>query len=171
MTLFMVFGAIGLCLFYFQNLALLPYVHLRLLTLLVFYVSLRPSFPLAFWLAVTLGLLQDSFALTPLGFHINGALIIVAVGRYVRRRFLITSGGTQFLASLAALILQEVGLRLTLLVSGYRPFLWDSLSALHGVEILATALLAPLLFSLLGLVERGLVRRWPSAGTADLRLR
>ena len=167
---FIVFSLIGLSLFYLQNLALFPHIHLRLLTLVVFYVSLRPSFPLAFFLAFFLGLVQDSFAITPLGLHINSALVVVAAGRFARRRFLIASGGTQFLASLAALALQEAGLRLTLLLVGYRHFLWGNLTALRGLEIVFTALLAPLLFSLLRGVERGLQRRgWPIVGAAGSR--
>ncbi len=167
---FVVLSLIGLSLFYFQNLALFPYVHLRLLSLLVFYVSLRPSFSLAFYLAFCLGLVQDSYALTPLGLHINGALVLVAAGRFARRRFLITSPGSQVLASLAALAMQEVGLRLTLLLVGYRHFLMGNLLGLRGLEIVFTALLAPLMFSLLRAVERAMKRRgWPLAGTASSR--
>jgi rod shape-determining protein MreD len=167
---FAVFSLIGLSLFYLQNLALFPYVHLRLLSLLIFYVSLRPSFPLAFCLAFFLGLMQDSYALSPLGLHISGALALVAAGRFCRRRFLVASPASQFLASLGAMVAQEAGLRLTLLLVGYRHFLWGSLTVVRGLEIMFTALLAPLMFALLSAVERGLKRRgWRLAGIAPPR--
>ncbi|MDI6854988.1 MAG: rod shape-determining protein MreD [Deltaproteobacteria bacterium] len=164
---FIVFSLIGLSLFYLQNLALFPYIHLRLLSLLVFYISLRPSFSLAFSLALFLGLLQDSYALSPLGLHISGALALVAAGRFCRRRFLINSAGSQILASLGALAVQEAGVRLIMLLVGYRHFLLGTLTGMRGLEILFTALLAPLMFSLLRAVEHGLKRRgWRLAGTA-----
>ena len=47
------FSLMGLVIFYVQNLVFFPYVHLRLLALLLFYVGLRPSLglPLALGLA------------------------------------------------------------------------------------------------------------------------
>jgi len=39
-----------------QNLVLFPYVHLRLLALLLFYVGLRPSLALPLALSLVLGL-------------------------------------------------------------------------------------------------------------------
>ncbi len=155
---FLVMTLAGLGLFYIQNLALYPYVHLRLPGLLIFYVSLKPSLWPAFFLAVCLGLIQDSYALTPLGLHINGALALVAAGRLARRRFLMASPASQVLASLVALTAQEASLRLTLLLVGYRHFLIGSLVWLHGLEILFTAILAPLMFSLLRALENAL---WP----------
>jgi rod shape-determining protein MreD len=156
---FLVLSLIGLSLFYFQNLALFPSVQLRLLSLLVFYVSLRPSFALAFALALFLGLLQDSFALTPLGMHVNGALALVAAGRFARRRFLIAGPGAQVLACAGALAVQEVALRLTLMLVGYRDFFLGSLAGLRGLELVFTALLAPLMFSLLRALDKAM-QRW-----------
>lgn len=164
---FIVLSLMGLGLFYLQNWALFPYVQLRLLSLLMFYVSLRTSFPLAFSLALFLGFVQDSYALSPLGLHISSALALVAAGRFARRRFLISSPGTQFLASLGALAIQEAGLRLTLLLVGDRHFMWGAMTGLRGLEIVFTAFLAPLMFSLLRAVEGGLQRRgWRMAGAA-----
>lgn len=156
---FLVLSLVGLSLFYLQNLALFPLVQLRLLSLLVFFVSLRPPFTLAFALAVFLGIVQDSFALTPLGLHVSGTLVLVAAGRYARRRFLIGSPGSQILATAAALAAQEAVLRLTLVMVGYRDFLLGNLIGLRGLEIVFTALLAPLMFALLKGVER-LMKRW-----------
>ena len=48
------FSLVGLIIFYIQNLVFFPYVHLRLLALLLFYVSLRPSLPLALGLSLVL---------------------------------------------------------------------------------------------------------------------
>ena len=70
------FSLVGLIIFYIQNLVFFPYVHLRLLALLLFYVSLRPSLPLALGLSLVLGLLQDSYTTTPLGLHLGAALVL-----------------------------------------------------------------------------------------------
>ena len=167
MVPFLVWTLIGLSLFYLQNLALFPYVQLRLLSLLVFYVGLRPSFAQAFSLALCLGLLQDSFALTPLGMHINGALVLVAAGRYARRRFLIASPGPQVVTCFGVLTIQEVVMRLTLVMVGYRDS-WASLAGLRSLEILFTALLAPVMFALLRAVEKAMQRRgWRMAGAGS----
>lgn len=155
----------GMALFYIQNLALWSYVHLRLLGLLVFYVSLKPALWPAFVLAVFLGLLQDSYSLTPLGLHVNGALALVAAGRFARRRFLMAGPASQMLASLAALALQEAGMQVTLILVGYPHLLTGNLAWLHALEIVFTALLAPLMFSLLRSVEKALrPYGWPLAG-------
>ena len=61
---FLCYTFLALCLFYLQNLVYFPQVHLRLLCLLLFYVGLRPSLALPLALALTLGALQDSFAIT-----------------------------------------------------------------------------------------------------------
>lgn len=163
---FLVLTLIGLSLFFLQNLALLSSVQLRLVSLLVFYVSLRPSFALAFSLAVVLGLVQDSFALTPLGLHISGALTLVAAGRFIRPRFLMTGPGLQVVACAGTLAAQEVVLRFTLMLIGYRDL--TILGGLRVLEIIFTALLAPLMFALLRALEKAMQHRgWRLAGTGS----
>lgn len=154
----MLFGLTGLGLFYFQNLVLHPHVHVRLVSLLIFAVGLRYPLPLGFTLATLLGLMQDAYALTPLGLHLSGALLLLSAARFSRRRFLLATVGPQILASLAALTLQESGLRLALVLLGYAPTSWRGFFGLIGLEILATALLAPLMFAWLKRSE-GLLRR------------
>ena len=83
------FSLVGLIIFYVQNLVLFPHVHLRLLSLLLFYVSLRPSLTLALALTLVLGCLEDSYATTPLGLHLGVSLVLVAVARFSRRRLLL----------------------------------------------------------------------------------
>ena len=68
---FLAYGFLALAIFYLQNLAFFPQMHLRLLALLLFYLGLRPSLALALALAVALGVLQDSFAITPFGLHLG----------------------------------------------------------------------------------------------------
>jgi rod shape-determining protein MreD len=148
---FFLFSLVGLGLFYFQNLVLFPQVRLRLLDLLVFYVGLRPSLPLAFALALCLGLLQDSYASTPVGLHVVASLALVAAARFSRRRFLPQSLLPQVVASLAALSLEEVVLQLTLFLTGARRF---PLSDFGLLEILCTGALAPLMFYLLRKLEK-----------------
>lgn len=143
---------LGLCLFYFQNLALFPHVHLGLLALMLFYLGMRPSLGLALALALTLGALQDSFATTPFGIHLAGGLILVAMARFFRRRLLVQRLGSQMAASLAALSLQEVFMQILLMILGYEGFSLPSLLGRHGLEILGTAALGPLMY----LTVRGL---------------
>ena len=66
------FSLVGLLIFYVQNLVFFPYVHLRLLALLLFYVGLRPSLSLTLALSLVLGCLQDSYATTPFGAPFGG---------------------------------------------------------------------------------------------------
>ena len=66
------FSLVGLFIFYVQNLVFFPYVHLRLLALLLFYVGLRPSLALTLALSLVLGCLQDSYATTPFGAPFGG---------------------------------------------------------------------------------------------------
>jgi rod shape-determining protein MreD len=139
------FSLLGLILFYVQNLVFFPYVHLRLLALLLFYVGLRPSFSLPLALSLVLGGLQDSFATTPLGLHLGASLVLVAMARFFRRRLLLQQLGFQALASLAALLLQEVCLQLGTFMLGYQPLFPPDLTRVHAMEILGTAALGPLM--------------------------
>lgn len=154
----LLFSLLGVGLFYFQNLLLFPQVRLRLIALLLFYVGLRPSFSLAFALALVLGLLQDSFATTPFGLHLGASLLMVGMARFCRRRLLLQKIGPQIVASLGALTLQEMGFVLTLMLLGMQPFPMADLLAFRSLEILATAALAPLVFALFQGLERHLSR-------------
>jgi hypothetical protein len=148
------FSLVGLIIFYVQNLVLFPFVHLRLLSLLVFYVGLRPSLGLTLALSLVLGFLQDSYATTPLG----ASLVLVAAARFFRRRLLLHQVGFQAVASLAALILQEVGLQFGTFMLGYQPLFSHDLTGVHGMEILGTAALGPLMHLLVKGVENALRR-------------
>ncbi len=152
------FGLVGLVIFYVQHLVFFPYVHLRLLALLIFYVSLRPSLPLALGLSLVLGVLQDSYTTTPLGLHLGAAMVLVAVARLSRRGLLLRQLGFQVLVSLAALLLQEVSLQLGAFMLGYQPFFSHNLIKVHLMEILGTAALGPLMYLLVQGVENFLRR-------------
>jgi cell shape-determining protein MreD len=152
------FSLVGLVIFYVQNLVLFPYVHLRLLSLLVFYVGLRPSLSLALALSLVLGLLQDSYAATPLGLHLGASLLLVAAARFFRGRLLLQQLGFQVVGSLAALTLQEVGLQFGTFMLGYQSLFSHDLSGVHGMEILGTAALGPLMYLLVQGVENSLRR-------------
>ena len=159
MAPWLLFSLMGLGFFYLQNLALFPRVHLDLLALLLFYTALRPSLSLALFLAVTLGVLQDSYAATPFGLHLGGAFLLVAAARFSRRRFLMQRWPSQLLASIAALALQEVWLQANLAMLGLTGDFFQEIKAFRGVEILGTAALGPLMaFIVLGLEK--LLRRW-----------
>jgi rod shape-determining protein MreD len=152
------FSLVGLLIFYVQNLVLFPYVHLRLLALLMFYVGLRPSLSLALALALVLGCLQDSYATTPQGLHLGASLVLVAMARFFRRRLLLQQLGFQALASLAALALQEVYLQLSTFMLGYQPLFAHDLTRMYSMEILGTAALGPLMHLLVQGVADGLRR-------------
>jgi len=141
-----------------QNLVLFPYVHLRLLALLLFYVGLRPSLALPLALSLVLGCLQDSYATTPLGLHLGASLVLVAMARFFRRRLLLQQVGFQALASLAALALQEVHLQFGTFILSYQPLFSHDLTWVHGMEILGTAALGPLMHLLVQGVENFLRR-------------
>jgi cell shape-determining protein MreD len=152
------FSLVGLIFFYVQNLGLFPHVHLRLLSLLLFYVSLRPSLTLALALNLVLGCLEDSYATTPLGLHLGASLVLVAVARFSRRRLLLQQLGFQAVASLAALALQEVCLQVSTFILGYQPVFSLDLIKMHSMEILGTAILGPLMHLLVQGVENFLRR-------------
>jgi len=150
------FSLVGLLIFYVQNLVLFPYVHLRLLALLLFYVGLRPSLTLTLALGLVLGCLQDSYATTPFGLHLGASLVLVAMARFSRRRLLLQQLGFQALAALAALALHEVYLQLVTFMLGYQPLFSHDLIRVHGMEILGTAALGPLMHLLVQLVPDAL---------------
>jgi len=152
------FSLVGLLIFYVQNLVLFPYVHLRLLALLLFYVGLRPSLSLTLALSLVLGCLQDSYATTPFGLHWGASLALVAMARFSRRRLLLQQLGFQALASLAALALHEVCLQFGTFMLGDQPLFSHDLTTVHGMEILGTAALGPLMHLLVQGVENSLRR-------------
>ncbi|MFZ5452894.1 MAG: rod shape-determining protein MreD [Thermodesulfobacteriota bacterium] len=158
------FSLVGLGLFYLQNLLLFPQVRLRLVGLLLFYVGLRPSFSLAFFLALVLGMLQDSFATTPFGLHLGAALLLVGMARFCRRRLLLQKTGPLIIASLAALTIQEMCVMLILMLLGLQPLALPDVASFRSLEILATAALAPLMASLVQGLENLLSRHgWLTA--------
>ncbi|MGO9578947.1 MAG: hypothetical protein ACLP2P_05975 [Desulfobaccales bacterium] len=152
------YSFLALAIFYLQNLAFFPQVHLRLLPLLLFYLGLRPSLALALALAVAVGVLQDSYATTPFGLHLGAALLLVAVARFFCQRLPQQRFGLQAAACLLALVLQEVFLQASLITLGYEGGLaWGELSH-HAAEILLTAVLGPLMYLLVRGLEKFLGR-------------
>jgi rod shape-determining protein MreD len=154
----LIFWAVGLGFFYLQNLLFFPHVHLRLLALLLFYVGMRPSLPLALSLGVALGLLQDSYAATPFGLHLGAALALVAAARFLRRRLLLQRPFSQVLASIVALTLQEACFQAGGVLFGLKPIINREIVFQHGWEILGTAALGPLMYHLVKGLEKFLGR-------------
>ena len=148
------FMVLGLGLFYLNGLLLHPQVYIRPLAPLLFYVSLRESLPKAFILAVFLGLLQDSYALAPFGVHLLSALILVGMARLARRTFVVKSAVFLIVAMLVALVLQEIVVRLILSILGSQDLFWQDISWARGLEIIVTAVLTPVFFSLIRTLER-----------------
>jgi rod shape-determining protein MreD len=150
---FFSYTLLALCLFYAQNLVFFPHVHLRLLSLLLFFVALRPSLGLALALALVLGALQDSFASTPFGLHLGAALLLVGAARFFRQRLLWQRLGSQVVGSLAGLSLQEFFMEVSIVTLGYEGFFVDHPLTRHIVEILGTAALGPLMYLLVRRME------------------
>lgn len=149
---------VGLGLFFLHELLLFPQVYIRPLAILLFYVSLKDSLPVAFTLAVLLGLLQDSYALPPFGVHLLSSLILVSVARLARKTFLVKNSVFLVPAMLAALIFQELGVRLIFtLLGSWEAFALD-LSWPRGLELIVTALLTPVFFGLIRSLEYHLGR-------------
>ena len=134
MTSFFLFITLGWGLFYLNELLLYPQVYVRPLAPLLFYVALKDSLALAVTLAVFIGLLQDSYALAPFGVHLLSALIIVGVARLARRTFIMKNALSLIPAMLAALIIQELGVRITLSVIESRDILLADLTWARGLE-------------------------------------
>ncbi len=158
-TPFLLFTLVGLGFFYLQNLVFFPNVCLRLLALLIFFVALRPSLALGISLGMTLGLLQDSYAATPFGLHLGASLMVVATARFLRPRMLLQRVGSLLLASLLALVVQEGAWQLIMLVSRGPGFLTADQLKYHGLEILGSLALAPLMAILVKGLE-AMLRRW-----------
>ncbi len=154
------FTLLGLGLFVLHELLLYPQVYIRPLAPLLFYVSLRDSLPLAFTLAVLLGLLEDSFALAPYGVHLISSLILVAVARLARQTFLVKNTAFLVLAMLVTLVLQELGVRLILAILGSWEVFFVDMSWPRFWEIIVTAGLTPVFFSLI----RALENQWRRLG-------
>ncbi len=151
---FLGYASLALCLFYAQNLAFFPRVHLRLLALLLFYVASRPSLGLTLALAVFLGALQDSFATTPFGLHLGAALVLVGLARFLRQRLLWQRLGSQVVAALVALLGQEIFILGSTAILGYGNFFDAELLTRHTMEILGTAALGPLMYLLVRGLEK-----------------
>lgn len=149
---------LGLCLFYAQNLVFFPHVHLRLLSLLLFYLASRPSLGLALGMALILGALQDSFATTPFGLHLGAALVLVGVARFFRLRLLWQRLSPQVVAGLVALILQELFMLGGTVILGYEGFLNPETLVHHAMEIMGTTALGPLMYLLVRGMEKFLGR-------------
>jgi|UniRef100_A0A7C3Z2T0 rod shape-determining protein MreD len=160
---------LGLGLFYLNELILHPQVYIRPLAPLLFFVGLKESLPRAFILAVFLGLLLDSYTLAPFGVHLLSSLLLVGVARLARRTFLLKDGLPLILAMLAALVLQELGVRLILSILESGDIFLADLSWHRGLELLVTALLTPVFFSLFRTLERhlGLLGRRRSQAPAS----
>lgn len=152
------YTSLGLALFYLHELLLFPQVYLRPLAPLLFYVGLKDSLPVAFALALILGILQDSYALTPFGVHLLSSLILVAAVRLTRRHFLLKSPVSLIPAMLAALLLQELGVRFILTLLGSRDVFLEHLSWPRGLELMVTAVLTPVFFALIRSLENLLGR-------------
>ncbi len=154
MAPFILFSLVGLGFFYLQNLVFFPHVRLDFLALLIFFVAWRPSLALALSLALVLGLLQDSYAATPVGLHLGASLVLVGSARFFRRRLMLQRMGSQVLAALGALTLQEVWFQVIIVILRFQsPFTRD-LITYRGLEILATVALAPLMYQLVQGLER-----------------
>jgi hypothetical protein len=89
---------------------------------------------------------------------LGASLVLVAMARYSRRGLLLQQLGFQALASLVALVVQEVFLQFATFMLNYQPLFPHDLTAVHAMEILGTAALGPLMHLLVQGVEASLRR-------------
>ncbi len=152
------FSLVGLVIFYVQNLVFFPYVHLRLLALLLFYVGLRPSLSLTLALSLVLGFLQDSYATTPFGAPFGGVPGAGGHGPVFPAPPAPPATGFPGVGQPGRPGFARGGLAVRHLHAGLpAPFSHD-LTKVHAMEILGTAALGPLMHLLVQGVENSLRR-------------
>ncbi|MGQ9688752.1 MAG: rod shape-determining protein MreD [Desulfobaccales bacterium] len=159
---------LGLGLFYLHELVLFPQVYIRPLAPLIFYVSLKEPLAPAFTLAVFLGLLQDSYALAPFGIHLFNCLVLVGLARLARQTFWVKRSLFLILALTAALVFQDLVVFLLLAVLESWEVFSLNASWPRGIEIMVTALLTPVFFSLIRTLEFQWRRLRRPAGSTPL---
>jgi hypothetical protein len=81
------------------------------------------------------------------------SFILLGLARAARQTFLVKNAAFLILAMLAALILQDLGVRLILTILGSWEVFFLDMSWTRGLEILVTAVLTPVFFSLIRTLE------------------
>jgi rod shape-determining protein MreD len=154
------YSVLAFLIFFLQNLMHLPaQAHLDLLTLLVIFISLRASFIVAVTLAVILGLALDCYGLAPMGLQ-AGTLLLAVIGVGILRRhlnflyFFPQIVGVVIITTMQAAAMVSL---LHLLVSV--PVIYPDVVQQGLWQIGVTALAAPVVLGLFGLLERAW-RRW-----------
>ena len=147
-------------LFFLQNLLPLPsQMRLDLLTLLMVFLSLRTSFIVSVTLALILGTAMDCYGMAPLG--LQAALLLLAVlGVEILRRHLnFLYIFPQIVGVATITMLQSLVMALLLQLLMPEPVIYPAVVRQGLLQIGITALSAPIVLALLGLLER-LWRRW-----------
>lgn len=147
-------------LFFLQNLLPLPsQMRLDLLTLFIVFLSLRASLIVSVTLSLILGTVLDCYGFAPLGLH-AGMLVLAVLGVKILRRHLNFLYIVPQIVGVAAIIfVQAVLMALLLHLLMPVPVLYPAMLRQELLQLGVTALSAPIVLALFGLLER-LWRRW-----------
>lgn len=164
MSQLIVYLSLGIGLFVLQNL-LLPVTCTRLdfLSLLIFYVGAAHPLGKAVFLAFLLGIVVDSYSLTPLGLQAGLYLLVVILAQFFRRHLNLHLAAPQILATALTLECQgmlHLGILHVLAHVGMinMEAVWFTLERAS-----ITALLAPPAFALWRRLDKSLGRYFYSA--------
>lgn len=146
--------------FFLQNFLTLPSaLRLDLLTVLLVFISLRERFIVAVSLALLLGLAMDCYGLAPLGLQ-AGLMVLAVVGVEILRRHINFIYLLPQIVGVGAIVSAQVlAMTLALHILLSVPVVYPAMVNQGLWQIVATALSAPLVLGIFGLVEK-LWRRW-----------
>ena len=158
--MFFFYLILAFLLFFLQNLLPLPsQMRLDLLTLLMVFLSLRTSFIISVTLALILGTAMDCYGMAPLGLQ-AGLLLLAVLGVEILRRHLnFVYIFPQIVGVAAITMLQSSVMALLLQLLMPVPVIYPAVVREGLLQIGITALSAPIVLALFGLLER-LWRRW-----------
>jgi rod shape-determining protein MreD len=147
-------------LFFLQNLLSLPsQLYLDLLTLFMVFLSLRANLIVSVTLALILGIAMDCYGLAPLGLQ-AGMLVLAVLGvKVLRQNFNFLYILPQIVGVAAITIVQGLVMALLLHLLMPVPVIYPAMVRQELFRIGVTALSAPIVLALFGLLER-LWRRW-----------
>jgi rod shape-determining protein MreD len=151
---------LALLLFFLQNLLPLPsQMRLDLLTLFVVFLSLRASLIISVTMALILGTAVDCYGMAPLGLQ-AGMLVLAVLGvKILRRHFNFLYIFPQIIGVAVITIVQGLTMALLLHLLMPVPVIYPAMVRQELFQIGVTALSAPIVLALFGLLEK-LWRRW-----------
>ncbi|MGQ9919773.1 MAG: rod shape-determining protein MreD [Desulfobacca sp.] len=148
--------SLGFFLFFLQHLVPFPAeFHLDLLTLFIVFVSLRTAFLVAAVLALFVGFILDCYGLPPLGLHAALLLTAVVATAVLRRHLNFLYVLPQITGVISVMLLQALVMVGLLHLLSPVPVVYPAMLRQACLQVVATALCSPIVFSLFNLLEKG----------------